>query len=83
MHLKRARSLENVELVPLNPEIERWCREIRANQRRDRTAKNLRQQNDHGEEARMGQPSRDDIGNQMPVQMSLGEIQRPVIGASP
>ena len=83
MHLRRARSLQNVELVPLNPKIERWCREVRANQRRDRMAENLRQQNDHGEEARMGQLPRDDIGNQMLMRINLRDIQRPVIGTSP
>ena len=67
MPLRRARSLENIELVPLNSEIERWCREIRTNQRRDRMSKNLRQQNDHNEEARMGQLQEGGIGNQMPM----------------
>ena len=44
---------------------------------------NSRQQNEHGNEARMGQLSKDDIGNQMPMRMSLMEIQRSVRGASP
>ena len=67
MNLRQSRSFDSVELVKLNPEIERWCREIRTNQRRERMAEQMR----------------GGIGNQVPMRMNLRDIQRPMIGTSP
>ena len=82
MLLRRSRSLENEEVIPLIPKIERLCRENRANRRRERMEGMARPQVEV-EDARIGQDQGGGNGNQIPMRVALRDIQRLVIGTSP